>query len=540
MGQLVPEGFPMELLKNEAERRVVSSFVDTLYSSWLVIPDVGMRAESRDHQTDIVLVHPDHGVLLVEVKGHRVRVEEGVWIGQEGTPLKPQPVEQALTNSNELRRRLNRLGGGLEHLIVTFGIAFPNTREVVGELPMDIVRDQLLLSGDLLDANDAIERLADLGHRRSYSGALSPEQIGAIVAAVRPDTDFRWDPDARANATRERLDEYCDAQITGLISLMENRRVAVRGGAGTGKTKLALKWATAARNEGDRVLLTCFNEPLADMFRDRLGELADDDTLVVGAFLKLARSFPGIPPLEMAPGTDGAEWETTVWGHLQRHWPKVTELFDTIVIDEAQDFSPAWIGMIESMLDPEGRRRILMVADTGQGIYGRGFKLPRADDGWVQAQLVTNYRNALPIARILRRKLDGARSPAYVPEGLGVAFHPVEGVEEAATIVDEELDRIVALEKRDPKGVCVATFRSSVREVLRDRCGLSSWEERAEFIVCENVHRLKGLEFDTVILVATEPVADPSLLYVGVSRAVSELIVVAPEQVGRALDLVSD
>lgn len=536
MGQLVPEGFPLELLKNEAERRVVTAFVDTLYSSWLVIPDVGMRAESRDHQTDIVLVHPDHGVLLVEVKGHRVKVKEGMWCGNEGTPLEPQPVTQALNNSYELQRRLRRLGNGLEHLVVTYGLAFPNTREVMGDLPMDIDRDQLLLSADLLDANDGIERLAELGRRRAYIGALSPEQIQAIVAAVRPDTDFRWDPDARANTTRQRLDEYCDAQITGLISLMENRRVAVRGGAGTGKTRLAVKWATAARNEGDRVLLTCFNEPLADMFTERIGELADDDTLMVGAFLKLARAFPGIPPLEMAPGTEGEVWETNVWGHLQRNWPNVTEQFDTIVIDEAQDFSPAWIGMIESMLDPDGRRRILMVADTDQGIYGRGFKLPRADDGWVQAELVTNYRNALPIARILRRKLGGAASPAYVPEGLGVAFHPVEDVEEAVLAVDEELDRIVARELRDPKRVCVATFRSSVRTALRDRLGLGSWEERDQLIVCENVHRLKGLEFDTVILVAAEP-ADPSLLYVGVSRAVSELIVVGPSEVGKALGL---
>ena len=55
-------------------------------------------------------------------------------------------------------------------------------------------------------------------------------------------------------------------------------------------------------------------------------------------------------------------------------------------------------------------------------------------------------------------------------------------------------------------------------------------------MVCENVHRLKGLEFDTVILVGLDPAdADrTTLLYIGVSRAVSELIVAgAPEVAGR-------
>ncbi|MEZ5249938.1 MAG: hypothetical protein R2713_12230 [Ilumatobacteraceae bacterium] len=27
-------------------------------------------------------------------------------------------------------------------------------------------------------------------------------------------------------------------------------------------------------------------------------------------------------------------------GHLQRHWPEIAQRFDTIVVDEAQDFGP--------------------------------------------------------------------------------------------------------------------------------------------------------------------------------------------------------
>ena len=47
---------------------------------------------------------------------------------------------------------------------------------------------------------------------------------------------------------------------------------------------------------------------------------------------------------------------------------------------------------------------------------------------------------------------------------------------------------------------------------------------------------MKGLEFDTVILVADAEVAD-YLLYVGISRAVSELVIVAPPIVGERLSL---
>ena len=156
----------------------------------------------------------------------------------------------------------------------------------------------------------------------------------------------------------------------------------------------------------------------------------------------------------------------------------------------------------------------------------------------MQAELRSNFRNAAPIARILRRSLGGAASPAFVPEGLGASFREVSDLEGAVDAVDRELERITEKEMRDGRRVCVATFRSVVRNALREGLGLGAWEDRDELIVCENVHRLKGLEFDTVILVAVEPVDETSLLYVGVSRAVSELIVIGPEELGEFLGLV--
>jgi ATP-dependent exoDNAse (exonuclease V) alpha subunit len=66
---------------------------------------------------------------------------------------------------------------------------------------------------------------------------------------------------------------------------------------------------------------------------------------------------------------------------------------------------------------------------------------------------------------------------------------------------------------------------------------LARWEQRADGIVCENVHRLKGLEADTVILVADTPEVPDHLLYVGISRAVNELVVIAPAGVGERLGL---
>jgi superfamily I DNA/RNA helicase len=178
-----------------------------------------------------------------------------------------------------------------------------------------------------------------------------------------------------------------------------------------------------------------------------------------------------------------------------------------------------------------------MVADEGQGIYERGFTFPDPDDGWVRAELVSNCRNAAPIARILRRKLGGAPAPAISPEGLGVSWQAADDLDTVTALVDAEIQRLED-EGRSMSGVCVATFRSAVRDHLRSELDLSCWEDRVGGgVLCENVHRLKGLEFDTVILATPDDEDDLTRLYVGVSRAVSELITVGPPPLAARLGL---
>jgi hypothetical protein len=180
-----------------------------------------------------------------------------------------------------------------------------------------------------------------------------------------------------------------------------------------------------------------------------------------------------------------------------------------------------------------------LLADEGQGIYEKGFVFPQADDGWVQVELASNFRNAHRVAQVLRR-VGGPGSPQYAPEGFVPVWHHAININGVAGLVDDELERIIEDEQRSAGSVCVATLQSTVRDALRERCELVRWEDRGDGgVVCENVHRLKGLEFDTVILVGLNPEdADrTTLLYIGVSRAVSELIVVGSPEVADRLGL---
>ena len=104
-------------------------------------------------------------------------------------------------------------------------------------------------------------------------------------------------------------------------------------------------------------------------------------------------------------------------------------------------------------------------------------------------------------------------------------------------VVRAEIDRLVVNEERDPAEIAVLTFSTRLRERLLADAGLVRWEDHADGLLCENVHRVKGLEFDTVILVTETTDVPDGLLYVGISRAVSELVLIAPPELGIRLGL---
>jgi hypothetical protein len=379
------------------------------------------------------------------------------------------------------------------------------------------------------DPAEAIDRLMCL---RWGGQQLGPEGLAAVANALRPNAELIWDEGARARRARRRMDDLCEQRVRALEQLDVNSRVLVTGGAGSGKTRLAAAWARRAVGRGERVLLTCYNDPLGDVLTQRAPA---HDRLTVGSFYTVARSLDGMPPLEVPAEADGTWWDTVAVGHLHSHWPAISERFDVVIVDEAQDFSPGWLAQLEQLLDRTGSRRLMLLADIAQGVFQRGFDPATLDTGWTRCELPDNCRNTFGIATILHRHLDGA-TPLAGPESLGVRWREMSDPGSLTDLVGEEIDHIEAEGYETPR-VLVATTSRTLRDQLRHKLGFGSWEHRDEHtIVCETVHRMKGLEFDFVVLAADDDISD-LLLYVGLSRALVGLSLVAPAAVASRLGL---
>ena len=370
--------------------------------------------------------------------------------------------------------------------------------------------------------------------RRFGQHPLGEFGLQKLVDLLRPNCDFRYEAEARARLARLRLETICQQQVQALEGLDANRQVCVTGAAGTGKTRLAGAWARRALLRGERVLLTCFNIPLADALRSRLGE---GDELRIGAFHEIALNLDGMPPLDVPDDADREWWDTVEIGHLLAHWPEVTERYDTIIVDEAQDFSPSWIDLLVRLLDPDRPRRLLLLADESQEVYERGFVVPSAHDGWTRCELSANCRNTFQIASLLRQRFGGAIAPVGGPESEDVRWITANDLDTAVEAVGDALDE---LDGRDHAASTelVATFTGSVRDRLIEEYGFVRWERNHPMaVLCENVHRVKGLESDHVILLVHDEDVRDELLYVGASRAVMSLTIIGPTEVGERLGL---
>lgn len=173
----------------------------------------------------------------------------------------------------------------------------------------------------------------------------------------------------------------------------------VTGTAGSGKTQFALAEYRAAVNAGRRPLYVCYNRPLADHIRHiaPAGGLVCSYHQLCDERVRHAGETPDFT-------------RPDAFEQLQRRASELPVgepfLFDTIIIDEGQDFSEPWRDFVFAHARPQAR--LIWLEDPLQNLYARP---PTPLPGWVTLNARSNYRSPRPVVEMLRRLL---------PEGLGI------------------------------------------------------------------------------------------------------------------------
>jgi hypothetical protein len=536
MGVFIPIDYDISRIQNATEVRVVEALRDRLSDSWHIIPNLDIAKENRPYEIDVLLLHKDFGLLALEVKGGPVEIQHGMW-KRRGETFDVAPPKQAQNSAYALRNVLRNSDDSLKHLHVAHGVVLPDVTSFDFTGLIDVQPAQLFLRDDLENPREKVISLALLSYQQQ---ALSDQQVTAIIEVVRPDLTFDWDPQAQARNARVSLDRIMREQTRALASLDQNKIVFVQGSAGTGKTRLAIQWARRALQRGDSTLITCFNIPLGSHISRQFTE---GDAIYAGCFVEIVEKLPGLPtPPAMPEDLSLLEnyYGLTLPRHILQNIEKVEVRFDTIIVDELQDFHGMWVNVLFALLADHSNTHLLSVGDENQNLYQREGVQAIIACQPTRAQLMTNCRNAQQIGELLH-SLGGAEVASASPDG--ELFHiEVNSTEEAVDAVINELVSMRDNEVWDMSRVLVATLGNPVKRSLHDASNdalsLVPWEEADNSnILCETIHRTKGLEYDVVILVAPHLEARDQLLYVGASRAVSRLVLVSPTEVAMRLGI---
>lgn len=527
--------------ESHAERRLYEAFSRRLPDDWLVFHGVrwlarDTRRGARDGETDFVVAAPDHGLLVIEVKGGAIRYdgEAGQWFSNE-VPIK-DPYRQATDSKYDLIRKLREMPvwqGRPPY--VQHAVAFPDAHVEADLLP-DAPKAITLDAPAVEDLPCWFGRAFEYYEMRS---PLSTADLAALVDLFAPSRRLTLPLADAISRDERRIIELTEEQYRVLDTLRWVRRLAVFGCAGTGKTLLAIDQAWRLCRQGYRVLLTCFNGPLVGYIK-QISELPESVTVV--NFHRLCRELgerAGLPVRE--PPDAGDEWyRVRLPEILCEAVGLLGPQYDAIVVDEAQDFCDNYWLPLSLLLEDPDRGPLCLFYDDNQNLYTEDLHIP-ADLS--RYPLVRNMRNTQRIheafSPFYNPSDEGLQPVAEGPEGRPVEVHYYTAGRELVRELGRVLHRLTREEQVPARDIVVLAPHSS-RGLVADCPRIGNWQLVRDDhpgpgeVQCTTIHRFKGLERPVVILAGLEPDSRQSLetlFYVGASRARHHLVVLARDDI---------
>ncbi len=409
MGRLFPALNPEEI-QNPGERAVARVLVEQLPRRVEVFHSFNWLARDRrgtiqEGECDFVLLDRQRGVLFVEVKGGSLVFDGREWVREvrgEMRLLNKDPFAQAtrcMHDIIELVKRRFRTPGG--ELPFTYGaaVAFPDC-QVSGTLPPSI-QPELVLDADRLRNEDVSVRRVFESFRRAHHRELRDREIESVREALYPRYEFVPVVWRKLEDQEERLRRLTEQQHRLLDYLACQPKAAIRGVAGSGKTMLALAKAQREARAGRRTLLLCYNQPLQDWLKAAVPESFANELVVLNYHSLASRlcQEAGVPLWERRERNDQDFWDVQAAEALIEACDVLgpEHKFDTVVVDEGQDFHELWRTSLEAVFrSPGGDACYYVFYDPKQNLYVDDPALP--EELGSPYELPVNCRNTVCIA----------------------------------------------------------------------------------------------------------------------------------------------
>ncbi|BBO84549.1 nuclease [Desulfosarcina ovata subsp. sediminis] len=477
----------------------------------------------RFGEIDFLLCGPD-GIFVLEVKGGRVNCDEKrQWhfvnrYGEE--TVKPEsPFAQAESALHGFHTILQRHFGidPINRFVIGYGVVLPDCDLRAGA---EWERQTYANTADMLHFERWLAALIRYWRNKQVRtrAATPPDTatLTAVKAFIRPRFEAVVSLHIQASRAEARICSLTESQLKLIDMVSDNRRILCAGGAGTGKTFLAMELARRWTAGGDPVLLACHSAWLRGYLETRFD--IPHLTVSTTASLAVAAKRAGV------------------------------DRYAALIADEGQDLLnwkdlKALAPFVEGGLE-DGRWCMFYDINNQSNLFG-GIDAEALDwleqSGATKFNLTQNVRNTKPILDTIKIRLGADMGIDGVGAGPKVCEYHARSGEDAAQRLADEIDRVIIKGGLSADRITILSPRPWARSiaaglpenVIRSIAILDAYAVR-QFpparLSFGEIAAFKGMENEAIIVVdLPEPrpgATDQVLHYVGMSRARAILSVI--------------
>lgn len=549
---------------SDGERIIYRKFkLDGSTSSMYVLHSVftNHHMKNMSGELDFLVLAPNDGFFCIEVKHGGVSRKNGDWCftNRSGSTncKKTGPFEQQSATMNSIRNYIlkkvkhnKEIHDRFERILWGSGVAFTSMIEFIDFGPEGHSWQVLTKQGLNLPIGAYISTLSKGSHREHSAkywydvnkARPSKKDCEDIVAILRGDFDINYSEINRMIDNELSIEEYTKEQFSLLDFVNYNRRCLIVGGAGTGKTLMALEVSKRKAKENLTIGLFCFNNKLGDKLNNSMNNMITNKDCIAycgtlhSYMTNLTRSRPPQNTEEQKKYFD----ETLPMEFLIE-CDNISEedKLDFLILDEAQDLlSPNYLEVFDSILKGGIRNgNWIMFGDfSNQAIYlddsVKIFELLNSYTSFMRfPPLKINCRNTKSIAE-QNTLLTGVELPEFTSrnnQGNSVSCSYPNRKNLSKEIESILLD----IEKRGIplSKVTLLSPKTIENSIISDYDPVLKMIKKG--VQYSTIQGFKGLENSIIVLYDFDDISSQrmqKLLYVGISRATQELYLVIDKE----------
>ena len=364
------------------EKKVLDFFCKNLSEKW----EIYIQPHLNGLRPDFVLLNEDVGIAVYEIKDWNLNamnyfVENNkLFASNDKNKIlleKNNPISKIKLYKQEIYNlycpRLSSDSNSTKtYAVISAGIIFPfsntnSVRELFNNFLNDTERKYITISGySEIENNKIYSVFPDA--KRNKSNYMSSDYANDLRGWLVEPTF------AAIQRTKPNLDSQ---QISIVKTRTQSGYRRIKGPAGSGKTLVLAGRAAYLANQGKKVLICTFNITLFNYIKDIVVRFLDNpkniNNITLINFHQLCKRICYSNSMEKEYLDTFKEGEGYALSELIPNLVlKISKnldnkMFDSVFVDEGQDFKPLWWNVLRNICDDKGEK--ILIADTTQDIY---------------------------------------------------------------------------------------------------------------------------------------------------------------------------